>query len=320
MQDLSLGRSTAVGFEAVWLLFQLQWSSAMLLPYSPRQQDMLMFTASITADKHSLNPAALMFWEAFKWNAPPTHPGLSNATHWSPAPHGFSSGLQEFGRKEHLWQAVALSWDMEVWASDNSSPNVSFLCKQILPVGPIQKCMKNHRRQISRSKPLCEREGWKDMKALACILTRLSPSSSIFPICPLLPFLFSHLSLRLTSFNLRYFLPVLLTVRNGAENRYRAQLMTTFPPSFLVQGFWTNNLVLRPLSRYFPPLHIPTACWGDVCLFVCLFGLLWFISSECFGFITAPKHEMNFLLLQTVCQLPSESAVINTTLLCFCAD
>lgn len=72
--------------------------------------------------------------------------------------------------------------------------------------------MKNHRRQISLSKPLCEREDWKDMKALACILTRLSPPS-IFPICPLLSSLFSHSSVCPTSFNLRYFVTVSAEVR-----------------------------------------------------------------------------------------------------------
>lgn len=102
----------------------------------------------------------------------------------APCTPTLGSELQEVGKKEHLWQTAALSWDMEVWAGDNRSPNVSLLCKQIPPIGPIQNSMKNHRRQISLSKPLCEREDWKDMKALACILGRLSFDFSYLPFLP----------------------------------------------------------------------------------------------------------------------------------------
>lgn len=108
---------------------------------------------------------------------------------------------------------------MEVWACDNPSPNVSLLCKQILPIGPIQNSMNNHRRQISPSKPLCEREDWKDMKALACILACLSPSFSPSPIYPPLPpssSLSFHSSVCPTSFNLRYSVTVSAVVRDSS--------------------------------------------------------------------------------------------------------
>lgn len=110
---------------------------------------------------------------------------------------------------------------MEVWACDNPSPNVSFLCKQILPIGPIQNSMKSHRRTISQSKPLCEREDWKDMKALACILTRLSPSFSPSPFCPL-PRLYSHSNVWPSSFNLRYFVTVSSVVRGSSAPAQKA--------------------------------------------------------------------------------------------------
>ena len=121
-------------------------------------------------------------WSLFQKIRDTHHPPNSlNAKRCSSCCHRDTDSefLQEFGRGEHLWQTAVLSWDTEVWASDNPGPNVSLLCKQIIPIGPIQNTMKNHRRQISQSKPSCEREDWKDMKALARILAHLSPSCSI---------------------------------------------------------------------------------------------------------------------------------------------
>lgn len=74
------------------------------------------------------------------------------------------SDLQDFGRKELLWQAVALSQDTEGWPSDNSCPNGSRLSKQIPPTGPAQRPVKNQA-AISLSKPP-RLGGWKDIKAL----------------------------------------------------------------------------------------------------------------------------------------------------------
>lgn len=131
---------------------------------------------------HSCHFCVLCYVKPFSKIRDTHHPPNSlNAEHCSSCSHidTDSEFLQEFGSREHFWQTAVLSWDTEVWASDNPGPNVSLLCKQIPPIGPIQNTMKNHRRQISQSKPSCEREDWKDMKALARILAHLSPSCSI---------------------------------------------------------------------------------------------------------------------------------------------
>lgn len=99
------------------------------------------------------------------------------------------------GVEEHLWQAAAETW--------RSGP-------VIIPVQMSPFCLlhstKNHRQQISPSKPLCERQDWKDMKALACLLARLlarlTPSFLPAPTSPS-PFSFRS-SVSPTSFNLRY--------------------------------------------------------------------------------------------------------------------
>lgn len=104
-------------------------------------------------------------------------------------------------RVGRVWQEGESVADMEVWACDNPSPNVSPLCKQIPAIGPIQNSGKNHRRAISQSKPLCEMEDWKDMKALACLLTLLFLSAPSSQLC-------SHSSVWPSSFNLRYFATV----------------------------------------------------------------------------------------------------------------
>lgn len=173
---------------------------------------------------HSCHFCVLCYVKPFSKIRDTHHPPNSlNAEHCSSCSHidTDSEFLQEFGSREHFWQTAVLSWDTEVWASDNPGPNVSLLCKQIPPIGPIQNTMKNHRRQISQSKPSCEREDWKDMKALARILAHLSPSCSILSSYllppPLLPSSPSHWSVCPTSSNLRYFVTVSIVFRDRSS-------------------------------------------------------------------------------------------------------
>lgn len=86
-------------------------------------------------------------------------------------------GSRIVGRRQHLWQRPSLR--AETWRSGFEIIPVQMSplsCKQFVRAGQVRNSLKSRSEQISPCKASCEKQGWKDMKALA-----LLPPSIISP-------------------------------------------------------------------------------------------------------------------------------------------
>lgn len=93
-------------------------------------------------------------------------------------------GSRIVGRRQHLWQRPSLR--AETWRSGFEIIPVQMSplsCKQFVRAGQVRNSLKSRSEQISPCKASCEKQGWKDMKALALGPYCLLPSSPPTPEC-----------------------------------------------------------------------------------------------------------------------------------------